>query len=96
MGYTLYEREGKKGKSFRVLLRHHSRFLKIQESRTFPTKREAIAWAEEFERTLKTQGQPPFHTLNFSRRPSTLSTRSDTLQGTRNAIIGTSTVYLLG
>jgi hypothetical protein len=43
MGYTLYEREGKKGKSFRVLLRHHSRFLKIQESRTFPTKREAIA-----------------------------------------------------
>ena len=59
MGYTLYEREGKRGKSFRVLLRHHSRFFKIRESRTFPTKREAIAWAEEFEHTLKTQGQPP-------------------------------------
>jgi integrase len=59
MGYIIRERVGKKGKSYQTLIRHHSRFLKVQETRTFSTKREAVAWAEEFEYKLKHEGAVP-------------------------------------
>ena len=50
---TISEYEGKKGKSYRVQIRHHSRFLKNQViSRTFHSLTEAKKFAREMEKKL--------------------------------------------
>lgn len=46
---TIVARPGKNGVSYRVLIRHHSRFLKTQQSKTFKTRKEA----EEFAKCLE-------------------------------------------
>jgi hypothetical protein len=46
------------GQRYRVQIRHHSRHLKAQPlSRTFATRKEAMAWAKEEEQQLKSS--PP-------------------------------------
>src|SRR6266446_10785698 len=56
---TIIERIGKTGKpSYRVQIRHHSKFLKNMNAnhtlgKTFRTKEEAQAWAEQQEQAMK-------------------------------------------
>jgi integrase len=64
MGYTIQERPGVRGTSYRVLIRHHSRFLKHQETKTFKSKQEAVDYAEKYEKSLTETKKPPIPFLS--------------------------------
>jgi len=42
-----------------VLIRHHSRFLKVQKTETFRTRQEAIEYAEKYEKSLTETNNGP-------------------------------------